>query len=383
MRQVPPAYSQSHQDIDTADLASYWDRSFSLSPPESPQGKFYFEYRDEPSPSGRKKPEQSNSSALEAAEDVDYPSSDRSAPYPDAYKGPGNYSVEQRSPAKMPMMRNVKSEQLETGSYDTTRSTYFYSDTSHLDTRRRDQTPTTRRPELPLSPTTMTAQPQQLHTRASKDAQEPATEPAQTPHEAQEDRHNQTLLRNARVSERFRLRRIEREEAAARTNAELNTNEILPSLWAPQSQDTTPQADTPPLPYAAQPTSWPYQNNRSLSLAFDSDHHPPTPFSIILNNAKQTEYSNSEKRPPVPLFASSRETMPSLPLPQTETSPITQNPTTPPVTRKMNQRRRKQPFPPSPPSSTITKTEKNEKLEDYDSLPPSSSSFPLFLPPQR
>jgi hypothetical protein len=306
---TPPARGQSRQDIDTTDSTldfhrdlDPWPEPALPSPLNITTWDSYSEPHNVSSPSRGEQPEQPDASALGAlGESPGYPpdSSYRNLANSDSAKEAAFLERVNRpnSPRKAFAMKALESEPLETGSYDTTRSAYFYSDTSHLDTRRRDQTSTTRLPKLPLSPTTMTAEPQQRNTSASKDAQEPVTESAQTSHEAQEDRHNQTLLRNARASERFHRRRIQREETAARQNAGLDINEILALSWTPQSQDTIPRADTPPLPSAAQPTSWPSELDLDL-------HVDPYLFSVLRNNQNQPEHY--KKLPPVPLFPSSR-----------------------------------------------------------------------------
>jgi hypothetical protein len=296
----PPARDQPHQDISTAySTADFFKNpkpgpgSALPLPREFPTSDSYLDPQNTFLPSGGERPEQPNASALEAAkDDVDYLSFDWSELDPDAYRGPGNYLVGLEPPVTTSTMKNEESKQLETGSYDTTRSTYFYSDTSHLETRRRAQTPTTRRPEPPLSPTTMTAAPQQLHTSASKDIQELATGSAQTPHEAQENHYNVMPLETALPSARFQWEGIEWKRIEAKKKAELDMNDNLPPPWAPQSQDTIPRADTPPLPSAAQPASWPSEDNLSLDLS------PQPPFFVLRSNQKQTEHS--KQRPPVP-----------------------------------------------------------------------------------
>jgi hypothetical protein len=290
MRQIPPAYSQSHQDIDTADPTLYYDRPLRLSPPESPIIlESSFEYLDEPSPSGRKKPEQSNSSALEAAEeDVDYPSFDWSAPYPDAYKGPGNYSVEQKSPVKTPTMRNVGSEQLETGSYDTTRSTYFYPDTSHLDTRRRAQTPTTRPPEPPLSPTTMSAALQQRNTSDSANALDPATEHAAT------FRHNGLTQPISEEAIRRWSEKLIDETTKKEMNVRILRNENL-APPPPPSGNKSPD-DTSPHPSATQPVPMP--SGPDLNSDSDSDFSPRPIIKKVRKERKKVR--KERKNPPAP-----------------------------------------------------------------------------------
>jgi hypothetical protein len=305
---TPPARGQSREDIDTADSTSDfykdldpWPEPALPSPLNFATWDSFSERHNVSSPSGGEQPEQSNASALRALGESPEYSSDSS------YRSLANSDpameaafVERvnrpNSPRKAFAMKALESEPLETGSYDTTRSTYFYSDTSQLDARRHDQSPTTQRPEAPLSPTTMSAEPRQRGTSASKDAQKPATGPAQTPHEAQVNHHNKKPLNNVLALARFRAKAREQKETDARERAELDMNDNLPAPWAPQSQDTTPHADTPPLPSAAHPASWPSEDDLSLDLS------PQPPFSALRNNQKQTEHS--KQRPPVPLLSS-------------------------------------------------------------------------------
>jgi hypothetical protein len=125
-------------------------------------------------------PAPSNSSAPEAAEKIvrgalEYPPAYWINHLPTMESANIDYATPPSAPATRFTPDNAESKQLETGSYDTTRSTYFYPDnTWHLDILQRDQTPTTRRPQLPLSPTTRTAEPRWRNISDSRDVFYPA-----------------------------------------------------------------------------------------------------------------------------------------------------------------------------------------------------------------
>jgi hypothetical protein len=195
--QVPPARKNSHQDIDAADLTLdsrkhlEFDHDSAVritNHPFSTPEWDSVEYKK--SPSRGEKPEQSNASALEAAEK-------RIMYFREYFHGNWAKSDSTKAaafsddltplsaPAMRPTPDNAESQHLETGSYDTTRSTYFYpDDTARLDIRQRDQTPATRRPQFPLSPTTTTAEPSWRNTSASGNVLDPASSIPHTSHAA-------------------------------------------------------------------------------------------------------------------------------------------------------------------------------------------------------
>jgi hypothetical protein len=278
--QVPPARENSHQDIDTADPT--WDFSQPLESYSEAVAKITHhpfsssewgsgDYKK--SSSGSENPEQSNASALEAAEkrfmyvteflDGNWANSAlaMAAAFSDDV-------TPLSAPATRPTPDNAESKQPETGSYDTTRSTYFYSDdTSHPDTRRRDQTPTTRRPQLPLSPTTMTAEPSWRNTSDSANTLDPAMNNWQTTKETRE-KHFRMRRQEMQRLEAIESMRKRREKAEAHRNKNLKPP-------PPSPRDTTPDYPVT-IPSASQPEPTPAEPELGFDDSSDFDFSPTT-----------------------------------------------------------------------------------------------------------
>jgi hypothetical protein len=262
-----------------------WDESALSSPHNFATWDSYFELPNASLPPGRKNPEQSDASALEALEteirsplglfDGGWnPSGLAMEPaYPDKVSTPS-------APATRSTPGNAESKQPETGSYDTTRSMYFYPDKSHVDTRQRAQTPTIRRPERPLSPTTMTVAPQQRNTSDSGDALDPAMKHSQTADELKE-KYSRTFddLFVSMKTNQGRL--ISREEKPAGKKAKVHMKKNRTSS-SPPPQENSPD-DTSPLTSASHPAPMSPQSD-------GPDPYPrPPPFLRCYNEDEERE----------------------------------------------------------------------------------------------